>query len=189
MGSPPGTMKVGTGITIKEKLGLVTSTKTVTVVTTVPEVPRTVNWVRPPGVVAGTCTGKEPVAPAATFPGVAWKPVGRFGKSMATVPAKPEIGTTVTERAMVSPGLTRMGVASVEGGFTFKLKLVGTTSTKTVAVLTTVPEVPRTVNWVRPPRAVAATCTGKEPVAPAATFPGVAWKPAGKFGKSMNTVP
>src|SRR2546426_9907752 len=81
---------------------------------------------------------------------------------MATVPAKPEIGTTVTERAMVSPGLTRMGVASVEGGFTFKLKLVGTTSTKTVAVLTTVPEVPRTVNWARPPGAIAATCTGKE---------------------------
>src|SRR5207245_1287862 len=106
---------------------------------------------------------------------------------MATVPAKPEIGTTVTERAMVSPGLTRMGVASVEGGFTFKLKLVGTTSTKTVAALTTVPELPRTVNWARPPGAIAATCTGKEPVAPAATFPGVAWKPVGRFGQSLPT--
>src|SRR5437870_2397923 len=89
------------------------------------EVPGTVNWARPPGAIAATCKGKERVAPAEMFPGVAWKPVGRFGKSMATVPAKPEIGTTVTERAMVSPGLTRMGVASVEGGFTFKLKLDG----------------------------------------------------------------
>jgi len=36
-----------------------------------------------------------------------------------------------------------------------------TTSTKTVAVLTTVPKVPRTVSWARPPGAVAATCTEK----------------------------
>src|SRR2546425_571645 len=189
MGSPPGTMKVGTGITIKEKLGLVTSTKTVTVVTTVPEVPRTVNWARPPGAIAFSFNDTATTEIYALSLRDALPILGRSGKSMATVPAKPEIGTTVTERAMVSPGLTRMGVASVEGGFTFKLKLVGTTSTKTVAVLTTVPEVPRTVNWARPPGAIAATCTGKEPVAPAATFPGVAWKPAGKFGKSMNTVP
>src|SRR5207245_2699007 len=102
---------------------------------------------------------------------------------MATVPAKPEIGTTVTERAMVPPGLTRMGVASVEGGFTFKLKLVGTTSTDRKSVVKGEREVPRTVNWARPRGAIAATCTGKEPVAPAATFPGVAWKSVGRFGK------
>src|SRR3989442_674868 len=88
---------------------------------------------------------------------------------------------------MGSPGLARMGVASAEGRFTFKLKWVGPTSRKAVGALTVVPEVPRTVNWARPPGAIAATCTGKEPVAPAATFPGVAWKPVGRFGKTMVT--
>src|SRR3989442_11020945 len=128
MGSP-GLARMGVAsaegrFTFKLKWVGPTSRKAVGALTVVPEVPRTVNWARPPGAIAATCTGKEPVAPAATFPGVAWKPVGRFGKSMATVPAKPEIGTTVTERSIVSPGVTRMGVARVEGGFTFKCKLV-----------------------------------------------------------------
>ena len=166
-----------------------TSTKTVTVLTTVPEIPRTVNWVRPPVAASATCTGKEPVAKAATVPGVAWKLGGRFGKSIDTVPAKPKVGTTVTESGMVTPGMTGNGLVLVEDGITIKKKVeLVVTSTKTVAVLTTVPEVPRTVNWVRPPRAVSCTCTRKTKKVPAATT-GVTWKPGGRFGKSMDTVP
>src|SRR2546425_766683 len=83
---------------------------------------------------------------------------------------------------------TTMGLESVEGGLTLRVKALVTnvTSTKTVAVFTTPgADVPRTVNWVGPKGTVAATCTGKEPAALAATVPGVAWKPAGRLGKSM----
>src|SRR5205807_9046889 len=153
------------------------------------KVPRTVNWAGPTGTVASTCTGKETGSPTVTLLGVAWKPVGRLGKSIDTVPAKPEIGTTRTESDMVPPGLTGMRSVVVEGGVTVNVKSL-ITLTKSVAVFTRpVPKVPRTVRSAGPGTAAGLTCTGKEPVAPAATFPGVAWKPAGRFGKSMNTVP
>src|SRR2546426_1337 len=184
-----GVASVEGGFTFKLKLVGATSTKTVAVLTTAPEVPRTVNWVRPPRTGAATCTGKEPGSPTVTLPGVAWKPVGRLRKSMDTVPAKPEIGTTRTESCIVPPGVTGMGFELVDDGLTFKVKSL-ITLTKRVAVFTKpVPKVPRTVSSAGPGTAARVMCTGKEPVAPAATFPGVAWKPAGRFGKSMNTVP
>src|SRR3989442_1495414 len=191
---PPGVTPMGLelvecGLTSKVK-ALVTSTKTVTVCTEPgPKVPRTVNWAGPTGTVAATCTGKEPGSPAVTLPGVAWKPVGRLRKSMDTVPAKPEIGTTPTESCMVPPGLTGMRSVVVEGGVTANVKSL-ITSTKRVAVFTRpAPRVPRTVSSAGPGTAAGVMRTGKEPVALAATLPGVAWKPAGRFGKSMNTVP
>src|SRR5712692_10278218 len=153
------------------------------------KVPRTVNWAGPTGTVASTCTGKEPGSPTVTLPGVTWVRGGRLGKSMDTVPAKPEIGTTRTESDMVSPGLTGMRCVAIEGGVTVNVKSL-ITLTKRVAVFTRpVPKVPRTVRSAGPGTAAGVTRTGKEPVALAATFPGVARKPAGRFGKSMNTVP
>src|SRR2546425_10119084 len=173
---------------------IVTCTKTVTVCTEPgPNVPRTVNWLGPAETVESTCTGKEPGSPTVTLPGVARKPVGRLGrwgksKSMDTVPAKPEIGTTRTESCMAPPGLTGMRSVVVEGGVTANVKSL-ITSTKRVAVFTRpVPKVPRTVSSAGPGTAAGVMRTGKEPVALAATLPGVAWKPNGKFGKSMNTV-
>src|SRR5258707_1099702 len=49
--------------------------------------------------------------------------------------------------------------------------------------------VPRTVIRAGPGTAAALIDKGNEPEVPAARFPGLAENPAGRFGKSMNTVP
>src|SRR2546425_1003581 len=111
---------------------------------------------------------------------------------METVPVKPGAGKSGAEGKRVELGGGPMGIEKVEGGLTLRVKALVTnvTSTKTVAVFTKPgADVPRTLNWVGPKGTVAATCTGKEPAALAATVPGVAWKPAGRLGKSMDTVP
>ena len=103
--------------------------------------------------------------------------MGRLGKSMDTVTVKPGPATTCTESGRVPPAVTPMGLESVEGGLTLRVKALVTnvTSTKTVAVFTKPgADVPRMVNWMGPKGTVAATCTGKDPVAPAARVPGVA---------------
>src|SRR5882672_3169260 len=89
--------------------------------------------------------GTVRMAPAATFPPVAVKPVGRFGKSIATVPANPEMGTTCTPTCKVPPGSTKAGLAGDVTGVTWSVKSL-ITFKKSVAVLIA-PElsVPRTV--------------------------------------------
>src|SRR5437899_7695969 len=120
--APPGltgmrSVVVEGGVTANVK-SLITSTKRVAVFTRpVPKVPRTVSSAGP-GTAAGVMrTGKEPGVPAATFPDVAWKPNGKFGKSMNTVPAKPVLGTTCTVRGSVMLCVTGAGALLVVAGF------------------------------------------------------------------------
>src|SRR5437870_9928231 len=81
-------------------------------------------------------TGKEPGVPAATFPDVAWKPNGKFGKSMNTVPAKPVLGTTCTVRGSVMLCVTGAGALLVVAGFRLSEKSgCKTSAALTVAVM------------------------------------------------------
>src|SRR5712692_1171253 len=98
----------------------------------VPEVPRTVTGKEPSGTVASACTEKEGGGmyggpTVAGVKGVTWKPVWRFGKSMDTVPAKPESGTTNTVKNAVGlgPRTTWMGPRIDSGTSKEKLGLFG----------------------------------------------------------------
>src|SRR3989442_954044 len=122
---------------------IVTCTKTVTVCTEPgPNVPRTVNWLGPAETVESTCTGKEPGSPTVTLPGVAWKPNGKFGKSMNTVPAKPVLGTTCTVRGSVMLCVTGAGALLVVAGFRLSEK----SGCKTRAALTVAVMLPE-LSW------------------------------------------
>src|SRR5713101_1403710 len=82
-----------------------------------------------------------------------------------------------------------MGLVAAVTGVTLSVKSL-ITFKKSVAVRM-VPElvVPRTVISAGPGNAAALIDKGKEPGVPAAKLPGFAENPAGRFGKSMNTVP
>src|SRR5437899_1821414 len=147
--APPGltgmrSVVVEGGVTANVK-SLITSTKRVAVFTRpVPKVRRTVSTAGP-GTAAGvTRTGKEPAAPAATFPDVAWKPAGKFGKSMNTVPAKPVPGTTCTVRGRVLLCITGAGALLLVGGLRLSVKSASRTSA-TLAVAVMLPELSRPV--------------------------------------------
>src|SRR6266849_1291060 len=132
---------------------------------------------------------KVAVAPAATLPPAAVKPAGRFVKSIATVPANPEIGTTCTTTRNVPPGTVPTGFVADVAGVTLNEKSL-ITFRKSVAVrVMRKLEVPRTVIRAGPGTAAALIEREKEPGVPAVKLPELTENPAGRFGKSMTTVP
>src|SRR6266851_3059142 len=82
-----------------------------------------------------------------------------------------------------------MGFVADVTGVTLSVKSLVTFKKSEAVRMTSKLEVPRTVINAGPGEAAALTVIGKDPCDPAAKLPEFAENPAGRFGKSMNTVP
>jgi hypothetical protein len=82
-----------------------------------------------------------------------------------------------------------MGFVADVTGVTLNVKSLVTFKKSEAVRMTPKLEVPRTVINAGPGEAAALIVIGKDPCDPAAKLPEFAENPAGRFGKSMNTVP
>jgi len=99
------------------------------------------------------------------------------------------MGTTCTPTCKVPPGSTKAGLAADVTGVTWSVKSL-ITFKKSVAVLIA-PElsVPRTVYQCGTRRSCRADSDRKGPLRTSCHVAWIGREPAGRFGKSMNTVP